>query len=1001
MQPLLAVESQQDTPNQLGDLVELGLWLLRVVLYIHLPNFLPPSNAHREGADAPARRGRGCRTGVGAADIARTLRRRAAPPTRALCTAVTAGALRPVLLIHGFGASGSTFTHPAIGERHNLAGALLAAGREVWVVDLRTSIGFPPRDGDPFQSFDDVAATDIPDALTTVAQATRARGSDGRVDVVAHCIGAAMFSVAVLRSPVLHRTVGAVVLSQVGLLPRASALNRLRAFVASYLQKYLQVERFDTLLDHLPMGTRLLIDGVLATYPYPDDDGEADRVPTAPPFAAVRHRADAIFGQTMRLANIGDALLGALADIYGFVSVRGLAQVGHYARRQVLTDTGGQNRVVAFERIAERFAFPVLLLHGRHNAVFDWRGSLDSYKLLAQVFAPKSRPLPDLGALPEGDIVLGEGTPQLRVLADYGHQDTLIGENAHRDVFPHIVRFLAEHQTSQRPGEHDPEWTVRLAWMGPWLGRASRSAAEPGLLRLRVALRPPPAHATLRAVVLVPATRHAQRWSFDTGLAVALGCDLQMLQRDAITVWLKDDALSRFQGFAVLTAHDDLPTFAGKLRILFDKDVDGGLFDTPRTAPAPELRDAAEAALAAALQADIDLPVVRLDPTWIAAVSPPGSPVQDSLCLALASCQYMPGLVDRRPAQASYRRLAQRLDEAGTPRPQLLLLIGDQVYVDDTAGLFDADGSDDPAASYLLSFRMPALRSVTRALPSYPLLDDHEVVDNWQPESPPTPAHQAALDAYVAFQHKLVGEPGKPPMHGPFDYTLAPAGFPIFMLDTRSQRSARSLRPGPQAIEQAALCTPAQMAALAQWLDSGPVDVPKFIASAVTVFPMPRSAVFGAPAERIGLDDWSGYPATQRALLTRVRHCKARHVVLLSGDRHLSSVSSLWLTRADGAPMEVVSIVASGLYAPWPFANARADEFWLDGSLGPEDVQRNGFEASMLTAATGTGNGFAQLQLRRDGAGGWRLEVRLDLDDGMRVCTRALGDAKDRRWQVA
>ena len=163
---------------------------------------------------------------------------------------------------------------------------------------------------------------------------------------------------------------------------------------------------------------------------------------------------------------------------------------------------------------------------------------------------------------------------------------------------------------------------------------------------------------------------------------------------------------------------------------------------------------------------------MRLDPAWIAAVQPAEA-----------------------PAQAWYRRLAQRLEDACAPRSQLLLLIGDQVYVDDTAGLFDADGSDDPAASYLLSFRMPALRNVTSALPSYPLLDDHEVADNWQPEAPPTPAQCAALGAYIAFQHKLVGAPVKQPT-GPFDDTLAPAGFPVFMLDTRSQRSARSLSPG-------------------------------------------------------------------------------------------------------------------------------------------------------------------------------------------------------------
>lgn len=999
LQPLLGVQRQQDMPNQLGDLAELGLWLLRVLLTIHLPDFLPP-------ADAPAKalqRLPGSVDGVAPEEVPLPREKGVDPPPRRQLVRYAPPApqpgLRPVLLIHGFGASGSTFTHPAIGTR-NLAGALLDAGREVWVVDLRTSIGFPPRPGDPFQSFDDVAAADIPDALRTVAQATRTRGGDGRVDVVAHCIGAAMFSVAVLRCEDLHRSVGAVVLSQVGLLPRASALNRLRAFVASYLQQYLQVERFDTLLDHLPTGMRWLIDGLLATYPYPDDDGEAERVPTAPPFAAVRHRADAIFGQTMRLANIADALLGALADIYGFVSVPGLAQVGHYARRQVLTDIGGQNRVVAFDRIAERFAFPVMLLHGRHNAVFDWRGALDSYRLLVQVFDGEDPWRPGTGDDAQADIALGMGRPrQLRVLANYGHQDTLIGEHARRDVFVHVLRFLQEQHPAQQPGAHDPEWTARLAWMGPWLGRAGR---EPGLLHLRIALRPPPAHAAVRGVVLVPATQADGRWRFDTALAVTLKCGLEELQRKAIDLWLKDDALGRFQGFAVLTAHDDLPTFAGKLRVLFDKEVADGLFEQPRIAPAPDLRRAVEATLADAQRAGTEIPVVRLDPAWIAAVQPPGAAAQDRLCLALASCQYGPGLVDARPAEASYRRLAQRLDETGTPRPQLLLLLGDQVYVDDTAGLFDADGSDDPAAAYLQAFRMPALRRVTGALPSCPLLDDHEVVDDWEPEHPPMPAHRAALDAYVAFQHKLVADPAALSPDTPFDYTLAPAGFPVYMLDTRSRRGARSLRPGPQHVERAALCLPAQMQALAQWLERGPAELPRFIASSVTVFPMPRSAVFGAAPERIGLDDWSGYPATQRELLALIRRSRARHVVLLSGDRHMSSVSSLWLTRPDGTPMEVVSIVASGLYAPWPFANARADEFWLDGTLNADDVQRNGFEASMLTAAVGSGNGFAQLLLCRDAAAaaGWRLQVRLDLDDGLRVCERALGDAADRRWHT-
>ena len=41
--------------------------------------------------------------------------------------------------------------------------------------------------------------------------------------------------------------------------------------------------------------------------------------------------------------------------------------------------------------------------------------------------------------------------------------------------------------------------------------------------------------------------------------------------------------------------------------------------------------------------------------------------------------------------------------------------------------------------------------------------------------------------------------------------------------------------------------------------------------------------------------DWGGYPRSLHAVLALIAEVRARHVVLLSGDRHLSSVSSLWL----------------------------------------------------------------------------------------------------------
>jgi hypothetical protein len=93
-----------------------------------------------------------------------------------------------------------------------------------------------------------------------------------------------------------------------------------------------------------------------------------------------------------------------------------------------------------------------------------------------------------------------------------------------------------------------------------------------------------------------------------------------------------------------------------------------------------------------------------------------------------------------------------------------------------------------------------------------------------------------------------------------------------------------------------------------------------------------------------------------------------------------------------------VSVVASGAYAPWPFANQRPDELWLDG---PFEFVHGGLRISgeMLTAACGTQDGFALLRLQRGDGGAWQVQVDLDLADRRTRCERLVGE-RGRRWRV-
>ncbi|RZL89184.1 MAG: hypothetical protein EOP82_20675, partial [Variovorax sp.] len=988
MTPLLRIAAQEDAPNALGDLVELGLWVLRVVLNIHLVSFLPPTDGlknqgeHRVpeqvdgvdpvGGDVPH-------------PMSRTFKAGETPPVRRLSRyrpKAGASGARPVLLIHGYGASGSTFAHASI--PNNLVSTLMKAGREVWVLDLRTSIGLCQRS---YWSFDEVAREDIPDAVAHVL----ARSGAQQVDVVAHCIGAAMFCVEMLRNEDrLYESIGAVVLSQVGPLLRASPMNRFRGYLASYLQQYLGVEQFDVVQkDQTPAV--LLADAVLATFPYPDGDGEAGRLLTVPGFAAVRHRADGIFGQTMRLDNIGDATLRSLADIYGWVMVKGLAQVSHYAREQLLTDAQGMNRVVTHEHLAERFAFPVMLLHGRQNAVFDWRGGWDSYVLLRGVFGNKKKQWREAPPSDRGDMVFGEGTRHRLVVLDaYGHQDCLIGEHAGKAVFPHLVGFLDEFRNFQPgpPDAEEPALRAELPWKGPVLGRVG-PADGGNLLRCRLAVLPPPARATTLAVVYVPLKRTDAGLCFCFDEMVGHDSSNDALRCNALQVDLVASKLPDYVGFAVVTVHNDLPLLRS-IDVSTWREVDF-LFRSPNRTPSGETRSKVIALLqpecVARLARDIDAAVVRLDPAWIeGAMNTSGAP--SALSFALASCQYPPGLVDALPAQRSCARLVQHLDNAPPDeRPQLLLLVGDQVYVDETAGLFEPSGVDAVANAYFQGLGLEAWRAATRRLPTYPMLDDHEVGDNWEPGSLDPALETAGLCAYRHHQHKWAEDPASiEPC-----YDIKAAGRLFKVLDTRSRRQRRVLRTtaGAHLLGDALIHEAVDANDMARLLKDLPADSPAFIVSPVALLPLPRRAVFGQGPERLGLDDWSGYPRSQFDLLELLRDGPARQVILLAGDRHMSSVSSLWMTGAHG-PVEVISIVSSGLYAPWPFANSRPDEFWLDG---PVSMRFGGrcIEGQAITAAAGTGDGFALVRVEPERSGGWTLHVTLDLAEGRIECRRALG----------
>jgi cholesterol oxidase len=179
--PLLALRAQADQVQALADVASFGAYLLRLLLSIHLWTFrksdagpLPvPQRAPGRiaGFEPPRITELVVDRDARGADVAiRLTQYRPAERLRE-----RAAALPPLLFIHGYSVSGNTFTHPSL--QPSAAGYFLARGREVWVLDLRSSTALPG--SSQAWPMERVALVDIPAALLHVRQLSGRRGRRG------------------------------------------------------------------------------------------------------------------------------------------------------------------------------------------------------------------------------------------------------------------------------------------------------------------------------------------------------------------------------------------------------------------------------------------------------------------------------------------------------------------------------------------------------------------------------------------------------------------------------------------------------------------------------------------------------------------------------------------------------------------------------------------------------------------------------------------------------
>jgi hypothetical protein len=207
---------------------------------------------------------------------------------------------------------------------------------------------------------------------------------------------------------------------------------------------------------------------------------------------------------------------------------------------------------------------------------------------------------------------------------------------------------------------------------------------------------------------------------------------------------------------------------------------------------------------------------------------------------------------------------------------------------------------------------------------------------------------------------------------------LSIRGLPIFVLDSRSERSHRRACPDQPAM----LCGPRQWQALLDWLQDQPRHLPKLVVCPALMLPRRRDSVpairfDGAESHDLATlraDAWCGYPNSLLALLQHLAAHGIERVLLLSGDEHLGLYTHLTLQAPGKVPVQVHSLHSPGLYAPFSFANGAPEEFLLDETFAfGEGLLRD--HTCQVRTTVHAGHGFLEVRLEPEAGGAWRLQV--------------------------
>jgi len=329
-------------------------------------------------------------------------------------------------------------------------------------------------------------------------------------------------------------------------------------------------------------------------------------------------------------------------------------------------------------------------------------------------------------------------------------------------------------------------------------------------------------------------------------------------------------------------------------------------------------------------------------------------PARVDFSFIIGSCRY-PGLLwQTKNSDEIFGPLREEVGrDRGTGKASFVLMVGDQIYADMLnrhvpIGL--ADTFAEFQERYHAAFGSRHMRRLLRSVPHYMILDDHEISDNWSQDRIKKIENRrlfnTAIQAYRSYQW----------IHGPDSYgqrlfyNFDFAGYPFFVLDTRTQRIMDDV---PYTLDDNHMLgrpslsedEPGQIDLLLEWLEQAQNEVgdaPKFIVTSSVFVPSPITAREGREFKNLKQavqakeesDSWPAFPNTKRALLRKIVDKNIQNVVFLSGDIHCSNVAEITFNGPEPRhdALKAFSITSSAFYWPFPFADGEPSNFVHDST---------------------------------------------------------------------